>query len=141
MCIRDSYNLQELLQKRGAYVAQNYVVQEVQHIYASQGQTINDKHLEIIVRKMFSKVRILNAGDTKLLPGEVVDIGEVEYQAEQAKLKNKDAEGATYEQILLGISRAALATDSWLAGASFQETVRVLVEAATTNAVDKLQGL
>jgi DNA-directed RNA polymerase subunit beta' len=135
------YNLQELLQKRGAYVAQNYVVQEVQHIYASQGQTINDKHLEIIVRKMFSKVRILNAGDTKLLPGEVVDIGEVEYQLEQVKLKNKDAEGATYEQILLGISRAALATDSWLAGASFQETVRVLVEAATTNSVDKLQGL
>ncbi len=133
------YDLHDLLTKQGAYAVENYVVQEVQSIYASQGQTINDKHLEIIVRKMFSKVRIVDAGDTSFLSGETVDLGDVEYQNEQLKKKGKKK--ATYEQLLLGITRAALATDSWLAGASFQETIRVLVEAATTRKVDILQGL
>ncbi len=133
------YNLQELLEKKGAYSVQDYIVQEVQHIYASQGQTINDKHLEIIVKKMFSKVRIIDAGDTKFLPGETVDMGELQYEGDRIKLdKGKEA---TYEQLLLGITRVALATDSWLAGASFQETIRVLVEAATTRRIDMLQGL
>ncbi|MEK7563030.1 MAG: DNA-directed RNA polymerase subunit beta' [Patescibacteria group bacterium] len=132
------YNLHELLEKKGAYSVQKYIIQEVQHIYSSQGQTINDKHLEIIVRKMFSKVRIIDAGDTTLLPGETADIGEVLHQND-AFTKSKRT--ATYEPLLLGITRAALATDSWLAGASFQETIRVLVEAATTRRVDALQGL
>ena len=133
------YDLQDLLGKQGAYSVENYIVQEVQSIYASQGQTINDKHLEIIVRKMFSKVRIIDSGDTTFLPGETVDLGDVEYENDQlGKGKKKRA---TYEQLLLGITRAALATDSWLAGASFQETIRVLVEAATTRKVDTLQGL
>ena len=132
------YNLHELLEKQGAYAVQNYIIQEVQHIYSSQGQTINDKHLEIIVRKMFSKVRIIDAGDTTLLPGETADIGEVLHQNEAF---GKGKRTATYEPLLLGITRAALATDSWLAGASFQETIRVLVEAATTRRVDTLQGL
>jgi DNA-directed RNA polymerase subunit beta' len=136
------YNLQELLQKKGPYDVQNYIVQEVQHIYASQGQTINDKHLEIIVKKMFSKVRIIDAGDTKFLPGEIGDLGEVLYENERVKKSGKaDAREANYEQLLLGITRVALATDSWLAGASFQETIRVLVEAATTRRIDMLQGL
>ncbi len=135
------YNLQELLEKKGAYDVQNYIVQEVQHIYASQGQTINDKHLEIIVKKMFSKVRIIDAGDTKFLPGETVDMGELQYENENVTKQKKDGKGATYEQLLLGITRVALATDSWLAGASFQETIRVLVEAATTRRIDMLQGL
>ena len=135
------YNLQELLEKKGAYAVQKYIVQEVQHIYASQGQTINDKHLEIIVKKMFSKVRIIDAGDTRFLPGETVDIGELQYEVETLKEKSKTAKDATYEQLLLGITRVALATDSWLAGASFQETIRVLVEASTTRRVDMLQGL
>ncbi|HLD63297.1 MAG TPA: DNA-directed RNA polymerase subunit beta' [Candidatus Peribacteraceae bacterium] len=136
------FNLQELLEKQGAYQVQRYIVAEVQHIYASQGQTINDKHLEIIVRKMFSKVRIIDAGDTDLLPGETVDVAEVDYQNEQRSKKTKGkSKAATYEQLLLGITRAALATESWLAGASFQETIRVLVEAATTRRVDTLQGL
>jgi DNA-directed RNA polymerase subunit beta' len=136
------YNLQELLEKKGTYAVQNYIVQEVQHIYASQGQTINDKHLEIIVKKMFSKVRIIDAGDSKFLPGETADIGEVQYEMDRIKkqLKEKGKE-PTYEQLLLGITRVALATDSWLAGASFQETIRVLVEAATTRKIDMLQGL
>jgi DNA-directed RNA polymerase subunit beta' len=134
------FNLQDLLEKRGVYAVQNYVVQEVQHIYASQGQTINDKHLEIIVRKMFSKVRISDAGDTKFLSGEVADKGDVDYENERL-MKNKEGKVATYEQLLLGITRVALATDSWLSGASFQETIRVLVDAATTRKIDMLAGL
>jgi DNA-directed RNA polymerase subunit beta' len=133
------FNLQELLEKKGAYAVQKYIVLEVQHIYASQGQTINDKHLEIIVKKMFSKVRIIDAGGSKFLPGETVDIGELQHENEQI-VKN-GGKAATYEQLLLGITRVALATDSWLAGASFQETIRVLVEAATTRRIDMLQGL
>ncbi len=137
------YNLQELLEKQGSYAVQNYIVQEVQHIYASQGQTINDKHLEIIGRKMFSKVRIVDGGDTNLLAGEVVDIADVRRANDVlSKLKaKKDKKEATYEQLLLGLTRVSLATESWLAGASFQETIRVLVEAATTGNVDYLKGL
>ena len=134
------YDLQDLLAKQGSYAVENYIVQEVQGIYASQGQTINDKHLEIIVRKMFSKVRIIDAGDTSFLPGETADYGDVNFENEQIA-KKKGGTQATYEQLLLGITRAALATDSWLAGASFQETIRVLVEACTTRKVDALQGL
>ncbi|MBI3618838.1 DNA-directed RNA polymerase subunit beta' [Candidatus Peregrinibacteria bacterium] len=136
------YNLQELLEKKGPYAVQSYIVQEVQHIYASQGQTINDKHLEIIVKKMFSKVRIIDAGDSKFLPGETADIGELQYDNDRIHRTIKGGgKEATYEQLLLGITRVALATDSWLAGASFQETIRVLVEAATTRKIDMLQGL
>ena len=135
------YDLRDLLAKQGMYAVENYIVQEVQTIYASQGQTINDKHLEIIVRKMFSKVRIIDAGDTSFLPAETVDLGDVEYENEALAKESKKKKLATYEQLLLGITRAALATDSWLAGASFQETIRVLVEAATTRKVDSLQGL
>ncbi len=133
------FNLQELLEKKGVYAVQRYIVSEVQHIYASQGQTINDKHLEIIARKMFSKFRVLDAGDTPLLVGDVVDIAAL-------KKANRDAEGAgkrsaVCEQLLLGLSRVSLATESWLAAASFQETIRVLVEASTTNKIDPLDGL
>jgi DNA-directed RNA polymerase subunit beta' len=135
------YNLQELLDKKGAYAVQRYIVHEVQHIYASQGQTINDKHLEIIVKKMFSKVRVIDSADTKFLPGETVDIGELQYENDRVTKASSDAKPATYEQLLLGITRVALATDSWLAGASFQETIRVLVEAATTRRIDMLSGL
>ncbi len=136
------FNLQDLLEKKGVYAVQHYVIQEVQHIYASQGQTINDKHLEIIVRKMFSKIRVTDAGDTEYLPGEVVDKGEVDYENERRAKKTKGkSKPATYEQLLLGITRAALATESWLSGASFQETIRVLVDAATTRRVDMLKGL
>lgn len=135
------YNLQELLLKRGMYAVQNYIVQDVQHIYASQGQTINDKHLEIIVRKMFSKVRIVDGGDTRFLPGEVAEKGTVDRENIALQKGGGEKAFATYEQLLLGITRAALATDSWLAGASFQETIRVLVEAATTRRVDVLNGL
>jgi len=136
------FNLQELLEKKGAYEVQKYIIHEVQHIYASQGQTINDKHLEIIVRKMFSKIRVINSGDTKLLPGETVDLGEFIFENDLVRSKKKGkGKLATFEPLLLGITRVALATDSWLSGASFQETIRVLVEAATTRKVDNLQDL
>ncbi len=139
------YNLQELLEKQGSYAVQSYIVHEVQHIYASQGQTINDKHLEIIARKMFSKVRIVDGGDTDLLAGEVVDVADLRRANNKLKTrkdaKKKELKEATYEQLLLGLTRVSLATESWLAGASFQETIRVLVEAATTGNVDYLRGL
>ncbi|MDD5055201.1 MAG: DNA-directed RNA polymerase subunit beta' [Candidatus Peribacteraceae bacterium] len=137
------YNLQELLEKQGAYSVQSYIVHEVQHIYASQGQTINDKHLEIIARKMFSKVRIVDGGDTDLLAGEVVDIADVRRAVGVLKKTKgkKEKKEPTFEQLLLGLTRVSLATESWLAGASFQETIRVLVEAATTGKVDYLRGL
>ena len=133
------FNLQELLAKKGMYAVLRYIVSEVQHIYASQGQTINDKHIEIIARKMFSKLRILDAGDTPLLVGETVDIStfrKANREAEEARKKI-----AVAERLLLGLTRVSLATDSWLAGASFQETIRVLVEAATTKKIDPLEGL
>jgi len=136
------FNLHELLEKKGSYAVQKYIVQEVQKIYASQGQTINDKHLEIIVKKMFSKVRVIDAGDSDLLPGDTVDICVVDTENARIQREHKnDAKLVTCENLLLGITRAALATDSWLAGASFQETIRVLVEAATTRRVDNLQDL
>ncbi|PIP65462.1 DNA-directed RNA polymerase subunit beta' [Candidatus Peregrinibacteria bacterium CG10_big_fil_rev_8_21_14_0_10_49_16] len=133
------FNLAELLEKKGVYPVQKYIVHEVQHIYASQGQTINDKHLEIIVRKMFSKVRIIDGGETDFLAGEVAEKADVD--TKNTEMEEEKKTPATYEQLLLGITRAALSTDSWLAGASFQETIRVLVEAAITRKRDSLQGL
>ena len=111
-------------------------MKEVQTIYASQGQTINDKHIEIIVKQMFSKVRVINPRDTEeLLPGEVVDIQKIK------KLNEGKKNPAIYERLLLGLTRIALSTESWLSAASFQETIRVLVQAATTGKIDKLEGL
>lgn len=133
------YNLRELIQLTSIYSLQNYIMKEVQSIYASQGQTINDKHIEIIARQMLSKSRILDAGDSKFLPGEMVDFIKLERINEELK-KNKKQPAHT-ERLLLGLTRIALYTDSWLSAASFQETIRVLVEAATTKRIDKLAGL
>ena len=133
------YNLQELFAKKGVFPVQKYIVSEVQHIYASQGQTINDKHLEIIARKMFSKFRILDSGDTNLLVGDVVDSSTLKKSNREADETGKKT--TVVEQLLLGLSRVSLATDSWLSAASFQETIRVLVEASTTKKIDPLDGL
>ena len=133
------FNLQELMEKKGVLAVQKYIVSEVQHIYASQGQTINDKHLEIIARKIFSKHRILDSGATDLLVGDVVDSAVLRKKNEEAEAAGEKP--AIVEQLLLGLSRVSLATDSWLAAASFQETIRVLVEASTTNKIDPLAGL
>ncbi|MCC7432473.1 DNA-directed RNA polymerase subunit beta' [Candidatus Peregrinibacteria bacterium] len=132
-------NLRDLIELTDVYTAQKYIVSEVQSIYASQGQTINDKHIEIIARQMLSKVRIIDQGDTKYLPGEVMDILDVETTNAQMEKENKKI--CSVERLLLGLTRISLHTESWLSAASFQETIRVLVEASTTNKVDNLAGL
>ncbi len=132
-------NLRDLIELTDIYTTQKYLVSEVQGIYASQGQTINDKHIEIIARQMLSKVRIIDAGDTNYLPGEIIDILEFENINQQMESENK--KHAIAERLLLGLTRISLHTDSWLSAASFQETIRVLVEASTTNKVDNLEGL
>jgi len=132
-------NLRELMELTNIYTLQNYIMQEVQSIYASQGQTINDKHIEIIARQMLSKSRILDSGDSNMLPGELVDT--IELGKLNADLKKKKKHPADAERLLLGLTRISLYTDSWLSAASFQETIRVLVEASTTKRVDELEGL
>ncbi|MBU1953368.1 DNA-directed RNA polymerase subunit beta' [Patescibacteria group bacterium] len=133
------FNLRELMKLTDLYTVQKYIMTEVQSIYASQGQTINDKHIEIIARQMLSKVRIMDSGDSKYLPGELADIMKIdEINREMEKGKKKTVKG---ERLLLGLTRVSLCTDSWLSAASFQETIRVLVEASTTNRIDTLEGL
>jgi DNA-directed RNA polymerase subunit beta' len=132
-------NLRELMSLTDEYTAQKYIVSEVQSIYASQGQSINDKHIEIIARQMLSKIRIGESGDSPFLPGEIVDI--IKFNKTNAQLIKDGKVEATGERLLLGLTRVALYTDSWLSAASFQETIRVLVEASTTNRVDTLEGL
>ncbi|MFC1655587.1 DNA-directed RNA polymerase subunit beta' [Patescibacteria group bacterium] len=133
------FNLRELMKLTDIYIVQKYIMQEVQSIYASQGQTINDKHIEIIARQMLSKSRILDSGDSKFLPGELVD--QINLDNINKDLKKAKKEPAHTERLLLGLTRIALYTSSWLSAASFQETIRVLVEASTTNKLDTLVGL
>ena len=132
-------DLKELMHLTNEYVVQKYIISEVQSIYASQGQSINDKHVEIISKQMLSKVRVLESGDSDFLPGEIVDI--IKFRNNNVELTKKKKKEAKGERLLLGLTRIALYTDSWLSAASFQETIRVLVEASTTNRVDKLEGL
>ncbi len=132
-------NLRKLMKLSDIYTTQKYIMSEVQSIYASQGQTINDKHIEIITRQMFSKVRIVEPGASDFLPGEIVDFQTVVEENQAFEKKKKPV--IEYERLLLGLTRIALYTESWLSAASFQETIRVLVEAATTHRVDLLQGL
>jgi DNA-directed RNA polymerase subunit beta' len=134
-----SISPQELLLVRGRDEVQNYLVREVQHVYRSQGVDINDKHIEVIVRQMMRKVRIDNAGDTDLLPGEIVS--QFEWEEANAKALSEGGEPAIAQTVLLGLIKAALNTASWLSAASFQETTRVLTEAAISGKVDRLRGL
>ena len=134
-----SINLRELLKLSGNYETLKYIINEVQSIYASQGQTINDKHIEIIARQMLSKVRVIEPGESKLLSGQITDRISVENLNEQLSAEGKKE--VQYETLLLGLTRISLCTDSWLSAASFQETIRVLVEAATTRKIDHLKGL
>jgi len=132
-------NLRELIKTLGVLKTQKYIVKEVQSIYRSQGQTIIDKHIEVIVRQMFSKARIIDPGKTNYLPGQVVDFLEINKLLQETK--DKESLGLVYERLLLGLTRLSLSTNSWLSAASFQETIRVLVEAAVTRKIDKLHGL
>ena len=130
---------QDILRVQGVKGVQDYILEQVQSVYRSQGVEINDKHVEIIVRQMLKKVRIENAGDTNLLPGELVDM--VTFQDESAKALASGGRPALAKRVLLGITKAALATDSFLSAASFQETSRVLTEAAIRTKRDYLVGL
>lgn len=134
-----SVNPQDILRIQGVKGVQDYILHEVQSVYRSQGVDINDKHVEIIVRQMMRKVRIENCGDTEMLPGELVDMFTFEDENERA-IQN-GGRPATAKRVLLGITKAALSTDSFLSAASFQETARVLTEAAIKSKVDPLIGL
>ena len=134
-----SVSPQELLHILGKEAVQTFLVDEVQKVYRSQGVDINDKHIEVIVRQMMRKVRIDTAGDTTLLPGEIVS--QWEYEEANAAALAEGGEPATAQTVLLGLIKAALNTTSWLSAASFQETTRVLTEAAISGKVDRLRGL
>jgi DNA-directed RNA polymerase subunit beta' len=132
-------NPQDVLRIQGRDAVQMYLMGEVQRVYRSQGVNINDKHIETIVRQMLRKVRIETAGDTALLPSELCD--RFDYEEINAKVLAEGGEPATAQPVLLGVTKASLSTDSFLAAASFQETTRVLTEAAIQGATDHLIGL
>lgn len=134
-----SVNPHDILRVSGLQAAQRYLVHEVQKVYKSQGVEINDKHIEVMVRQMMHKVKVEEAGDTELLPGEYVSINM--YEEENAKVIEGGGEPAVARPVLLGITKASLATDSFLSAASFQETTRVLTEAAIKGKMDPLLGL
>ena len=130
---------QEILKITGVNGVEDYLLKEVQSVYRSQGVDINDKHVEIIIRQMLKKVKVENGGDTSFLPGQVIDVNV--YDEENAKVVENGGRPAVAKKILLGITKATLATDSFLSAASFQETAKVLTEAAIKSKVDPLIGL
>ncbi len=134
-----SVNPHDLLRIKGIRAVQDYMIREVQRVYRLQGVDISDKHVEVIVRQMLKKIRIENAGDTDYLPGTLVDV--LEYEDLNEKLIAEGKEPAEGKQVMLGITKAALATNSFLSAASFQETTKVLTEAAIKGKVDPLIGL
>ena len=134
-----SINPHDIVRVKGVLGVQDYIVKEVQRVYRMQGVDINDKHVEVIVRQMLSKVKVEEPGDTNLLPGGLVDI--LEYNRQNEKASSEDKEMAVAKRVLLGITKASLATESFLSAASFQETTRVLTEAAIKGKEDHLIGL
>jgi DNA-directed RNA polymerase subunit beta' len=132
-------NPQDILRIEGQNAVQRYLVDEVQAVYRSQGVDIHDKHIETIIRQMLRKVRVDSPGDTDLLPGELID--RLEYERINNRILAEGGEPATASPVLLGVTRASLNTESFLAAASFQETARVLTEAAVNGSVDRLFGL
>ncbi|MBI3952696.1 MAG: DNA-directed RNA polymerase subunit beta' [Candidatus Doudnabacteria bacterium] len=131
-------NLNQIFGLNGIGACQDYLIAEVQEIYASQGQNVNEKHIEIIVRQMFSKVRVTESGNTDLLMGDIIDKSRM---AMSNKALQANAKPAEAEQLLMGITKSSLNTESFLAAASFQETTRVLIEAAVSAKTDYLRGL
>jgi DNA-directed RNA polymerase subunit beta' len=132
-------DLKKLFKIQGEEAVYRYITKEVQEIYSAQGEGINDKHIEVIIRQMLSRVRIIDPGDTTLLPGDIVEDVQLEEANEAAKKNGKNL--ATAEKLLLGISKVALSTESFLSAASFQETAKVLINAAVVGKEDKLRGL
>ena len=136
MCIRDRHDILRIL---GVEALTEYFVSEVQEVYRMQGVVINDKHIETIVRQMLKKVEIKNSGDSHLLNGELIDRIQLDDINEDLKKKNKKP--ASGDRVLLGITKASLQTNSFISAASFQETTRVLTDAAIKGKVDSLKGL
>ncbi len=134
-----SVNPHDILRIKGLRAVQDYMIQEVQRVYRLQGVEINDKHIEVIVRQMLKKIRIEESGDTEFLPGTNVD--RLEFEDVNEALEAEGKEPATGEEIIMGITKASLATNSFLSAASFQETTKVLTEAAIKGKVDPLVGL
>ena len=132
-------NPHDIIRLNGIEAAQQYLVDEVQRVYRSQGVEIADKHVEVIVRQMTKKVKILESGDTKLLPGEFLELKEIE--AENKAVEEAGGTPAVYESVLLGITKASLNTESFISAASFQETTRILTEVAVDGKKDMLRGL
>lgn len=134
-----SINLHELIRLSGIEETQRYIINEILYIFASQGQNIADKHLEVIVRQMFSRVQIEESGDSEFITGDIVS--KLAVQEANERLEKEGKNPAKYNQLLLGITKASLSTDSFLSAASFQDTTRVLISAATSGKVDHLYGL
>ncbi len=134
-----SINLHELMKLQGVESTQRYIMNEILRIFASQGQNIADKHLEVIVRQMFSRVQIEDAGDSEFVTGDIV--GKVNVLDTNEELAKAGKKLVDYSQLLLGITKASLSTESFLSAASFQDTTRVLIAAATSGKVDHLRGL
>ncbi len=134
-----SINLHDLMRLQGVEATQRYIMTEILYIFASQGQTIADKHLEVIVRQMFSRVQIEDAGDTEFITGDIVS--KIAVEEVNDRLAKEGKRLAKFNQLLLGITKASLSTDSFLSAASFQDTTRVLIAAATSGKVDHLYGL
>ena len=130
---------QDVLRILGVRAAQKHLVDEVQNVYRSQGVAIHDKHIEIIVRQMLRRVTVIESGDTNLLPSDLVD--RVRFETENRRVVSESGKPASGRPVLMGITKASLATESWLSAASFQETTRVLTDAAINGRSDSLRGL
>ena len=139
MLVGGSINPHDILKVVGVTGVQNYIIEEVQKVYNMQGVKINDRHIEVIVRQMLRKIKVDDVGDTSLLPGSMVDI--TTFNIENEKMAAEGKKEATGSRTLLGITKASLATESFLSAASFQETTRVLTEAAIKSKRDPLLGL
>jgi len=132
-------NPHDILKIKGIEEVQEYLVNEIQEVYRLQGVRIDDKHIEVIVRQMLQKVRIEDPGDTNFLEGEQVD--KAQLRIEQRRVESEGGQPATYQPLLLGITKASLSTQSFISSASFQETTRVLTEASVLGMTDHLRGL
>ena len=132
-------DLKEVFKLKGEKEAKRYILKEIQKIYVSQGAIIHDKHIEVIIRQMFSRVKIKDSGDSYFTTGEILE--KAKFIEENTRLKKEKKKLAKAVTVLLGISRVALTTDSFLSAASFQETSRVLIKAALQGKQDKLRGL
>lgn len=132
-------DLQQLYYLRGRTAVQKYIINEIQHIYSSQGQDLNDNHVEIIAKQMFSRVFVKDGGDTEFISGEVID--RLTFEEKNREVKKEKGKEAVGDELLLGITKSSLSTQSFLSAAAFQETSRVLINAAVSGQVDELRGL